>query len=53
MCQMLGDSDCVYNSFGGGSADNFEGDGSVGSVVVGAVFVTGSFAKRSGYVGRR
>ena len=45
---MFGDSDGVYNSFGGRSERNFEWDGAVGSVMVGAVFVTGSFAKRSG-----
>ena len=45
---MFGDSDGIYNSFGGRSAYNLEGDGAVGSVMVGAVFVTGSFAKGRG-----
>ena len=36
---VFGDSDSIYNSFGGRSAYNFEGNGTVGSVKVGAIFV--------------
>ena len=50
---MLGDSDGIYNSFGGGGAYYFEGDGTVGSVMVGAVIVAGSFAKGRGDSGWR
>ena len=50
---VFGDSDSIYNSFGGRSAYNFEGNGTVGSVKVGAIFVTVSFvAKGRGELGR-
>ena len=50
---MLGDSDGIYNTLGVAISGNFQGDRSEGGVVVGAIFVAGIFAKRSGYVGRR
>ena len=50
---MLGDSDGVDNTLGVAISGNFKGYRSEGSVVVGAIFVAGIFAKRSGYVGRR
>ena len=43
---VFGDSDSIYNSFGGRSAYNFEGNGTVGSVKVGAIFVTVSFVAK-------
>lgn len=43
---MFGDSDGIYNSFGVRNVCNFEGNGAVGSVMIGAVFVTGSFVGR-------
>ena len=43
---VFGDSDGIYNSFGVRNVCNFEGNGAVGSVMIGAVFVTGSFVGR-------
>ena len=51
MC--LGTPTAFTISFGGRGVYNFEGDGTVGSVMVGAVFVTGSFAKGRGHSGER
>ena len=48
---VFGDSDGIYNSFGGRSAYNFEGNWVESSVMVGAVFVTGSFANGMGELG--
>ena len=42
---MLGDSDGVDNTLGVAISGNFEGYRSEGSVVVGAIFVAGIFAK--------
>ena len=50
---MFGDSDGVYDTLEGMISCNFKWYRTEGSVVVGAVFVAGNFAKRSGYVGRR